>query len=136
MDVLIVVEVNFFFLQVSFFDIQCQLQPPDKLLKVGNPLRCLTGLFTPRGNPHKCSIFNQLVLPLRSLVFAEVVVLTQFCLGTFTAEGLKNNRRFKLGRKSSSFSFRHRRFLSMRLLLWHNLGYESGPNFREQYKLS
>ena len=38
-----------------------------------------------------------------------------FCLGTFTAEGLKNNLRFKLGGEASSFSFRHRILLIIRL---------------------
>ena len=39
----------------------------------------------------------------------------------------------KLGGEGSSFSFRHRRLLSSRLLVYHNLGLESGPNFRWQY---
>jgi hypothetical protein len=39
----------------------------------------------------------------------------------------------KLGGEGSSFSFRHRRLLSVRLLFYHNLGLDSGPNFRWQY---
>ncbi len=58
---------------------------------------------------------------------------THFCLGTFTAESLKNNFGFKLGGEVSSFSFRHRILLSSRWILYHNLVLESGPNFRWQY---
>ena len=58
---------------------------------------------------------------------------THFCLGTFTAESLKNNFGFKLGSEVSSFSFRHRILLSSRWILYHNLVLESGPNFRWQY---
>ena len=60
---------------------------------------------------------------------------THFCLGTFTAESLKNNFGFKLGGEVSSFSFRHRILLSSRWILYHNLVLESGPNFRWQYIL-
>ena len=60
---------------------------------------------------------------------------THFCLGTFTAESLKNNFGFKLGSEVSSFSFRHRILLSSRWILYHNLVLESGPNFRWQYTI-
>ena len=40
---------------------------------------------------------------LVSTCFAEVVVPTQFCLGTFTAECLKHNFRFKLGGVAQSW---------------------------------
>ena len=44
----------------------------------------------------------------------------------FRTEGLKNRFRFKLRRASSWFG--HRRFLSVRASLFHNLGLDSGPN--------
>ncbi len=62
---------------------------------------------------HRCRIFNELVLPLGELVFAEIVSSSQCCLGTFTAESLKNNLGFKL---------RGEFFLSVRMVLYHNLG--------------
>ena len=51
----------------------------------------------------------------------------------FSAECLKNNCRFKLGRASSWFG--HRIRFSIRVVLFHNPGLESGPNFRWQYTI-
>ena len=97
-----------------------------------NTLRLLAGLLI-CGGKHRHRIFNKLLLPLGDLVLAEVMVPTQFCLRTFTAECLKNDLRFKLGGDGSSFSFRHRNSISVRLYCTHNLGLEGGLNFRWQY---
>ena len=97
-----------------------------------NTLRLLAGLLI-RGGKHRHRIFNKLLLPLGDLVLAEVMAPTQFCLRTFTAECLKNDLRFKLGGEGSSFSFRHRNSPFCEIVLYHNLGLDSGLNFRWQY---
>ena len=116
-----------------FFDVKGHGQPPNKLLKVCDPLGfCLVGVFIRRGK-QRTYIFNDLLLPLGDLVFAEVVSPTQFCLRTFTAKCLKNNFPFKLGSEGSSFSFRHRISPFSKIVFYHNLGLEGGLNFRWQY---
>ena len=65
------------------------------------------------------------------MLFAEVISSTEFCLGSFTAKGLKYDFCFKLGGEVSSFRYRNSPF--SRLLLYHNLFLEGGPNFRWQY---
>ena len=52
-------------------------------------------------------------------------------MGRFTAKRLKYDFCFKLGGEVSSF--RHRNAPFSRLLLYHNLVLEGGPNFRWQY---
>ena len=86
-------------------DVNRQRQPPNELFKVRNPFGRLAGVFIRGGKERGFRIFKQLLLPLGELVLAEVVLTTQFCLGTFTAECLKNNFRFKLGGEVSAFSF-------------------------------
>ena len=119
-------------MSMLFLDVKCHGQPPHELLEVCNPLRRLAGVFIRRGK-QRGHIFNDLLLPLRELIFTEIVSTTQFCLRTFTAKCLKNNFRFKLGSESSSFSFRHRNSPFSKIVFYHNLSLESGPNFWWQY---
>ena len=121
----------------AFLDVKCQGQPSNELLKFGDPLHRGIRLFI-SGFKEGRRIFKKLSLPLSKLFIAEVMSPTHFCLGTFTAESLKNNFGFKLGSEVSSFSFRHRILLSSRWILYHilvlNLVLESDPNFRWQYR--
>ena len=79
----------------------------NELFQLSDSLCSLPGRLIPRLE-ERCSVFKELTLPCRELLFTEIMPLTQFCLLTFTAECLKNNCCFKLGSVSSSF--RHRNF--------------------------
>ena len=113
-------------------DVKCQRQPPNELFKLRNALGRLVGVFIRRGRDATfsttCCFHFESCSSLR--LWGPP---THFCLGTFTAESLKNNFGFKLGSEVFSFSFHHRILLSSRWILYHNLVLESGPNFRWQY---
>ena len=114
---------------------QRQGQPSNKLFELCDALwGFLFGVFIRRGKHRGFHIFNDLLLPLGKLFIAEVVATTQFCLGTLTAECFKNNFRFKLGCESSSFSLGSPSDAPFsKIVFYHNLGLERGPNFRWQY---
>ena len=64
------------FPQGFFLDVKCQRQPPNELFKVRNALGRLAGVFIRGGKQRGFRIFNKLLLPLRELIFAEVVSTT------------------------------------------------------------
>ena len=81
-----------------------------------------------RGDKQRRHIFNDLLLPLQ-LLFAEVTLHSSAC--EVSPLRASSNFGFKLGGKVSSF--RHRNAPFSRLLFYHNLVLEGGPNFRWQY---